>query len=535
MTISEDEFAAIVRAAADLDDFPNRKTQRTLILDDTLRTRGVRKSYRRHFRGRLPEWANELREMLTALTEIEFGSRHASPLCKLCECGARYGSQKLEAITPPERLAFLSQKATDHLRADLQRTLSKASKPCLTLELNAFRLAFDAISFQRDEQAMTMEEQFLGAKPSDRLFPMFKRFPVLAKLWCQLISNWVDQIAELLLRFNIDQKTLARTFFDSQSIDRIIDVHSGLSDPHNNGRTVMCLRCQPGSIIYKPRPGYGEEDWSNFVRYLNSKSSGLKLRAAKVLCRVDYCWMEEIKFTPCQNRAAAQRFYERLGGTIAAACLLRAVDCHRDNLIASGEHPVLIDAEALWHGSRKKKTQTLTEVLYQTGFFPTSNVRSSWQYRSSVLGKALAGRHVPRIGTDPLNPGAYQPEIVEGFRRVWRCVVGSRQQQGKCRREFRNCGLRKLRRIYWPTANYERIRRASIQPTALRSGVKRESLIGHLCRRNRCSSRILEREIRALKRFDIPYFMRYSTTFEVTDGMVALRELIGVLRAGLHF
>ena len=70
---------------------------------------------------------------------------------------------------------------------------------------------------------------------------------------------------------------------------------------------------------------------------------------------------------------------------IAAAYLLKAVDCHRDNLIASGEDPVLVDADALWHVSPATKAQTPLDLLYRTGFFPNSNPRSL-QSRSSVLG-----------------------------------------------------------------------------------------------------------------------------------------------------
>src|SRR5436190_1933921 len=79
-------------------------------------------------------------------------------------------------------------------------------------------------------------------------------------------------------------------------------------------------------------------------------------------------------------------FYQRLGGMIAAAYLLKAVDCHRENVIAVGEYPILVDVDALWHVSPLTRTQSLATVLYRTGFLPNSRP-GSLQSRSSVLGR----------------------------------------------------------------------------------------------------------------------------------------------------
>src|SRR5947208_2958227 len=224
MITSDEEFIAIVQAAASPDDFshPRSWSARSIASGPRI-SRSLREDFPERLRIRRPVWANDLREMLAALAKIEFSSRSASPLHKLCECAARYGSQELEATVSSELLAMLSQKA----RAGL--------------------------------------ESLLGSHP----------------------------------------------------IDKIIDLRSGMSDPHNGGRTVTLVRCKGGSIIYKPRPGYGEREWFTFVRYLNTKGIRPNLRAAKVLCRDGYCWMEKINYAPCKDHATARRFYERLGATIA--------------------------------------------------------------------------------------------------------------------------------------------------------------------------------------------------------------------------
>ncbi|MEX2286285.1 MAG: type 2 lanthipeptide synthetase LanM family protein, partial [Planctomycetaceae bacterium] len=51
----------------------------------------------------------------------------------------------------------------------------------------------------------------------------------------------------------------------------------------------------------------------------------------------------------CMSRDEVARFYRRHGGYLALLYMLAAADFHHENVIAAGEHPVLIDLEALFH------------------------------------------------------------------------------------------------------------------------------------------------------------------------------------------
>ena len=371
--------------------------------------------------------------MLIALADVEFGPGRGRPLVKLCEAGARYGWQDLEATSNPDLLTSVSPKARASLTRDLRRSLERLTRPCLELERTSFGLAMNALGMPAGQTDPKLtDRRFLGDKPSHRLFSLFKKFPVLARLWCQLISQWREHVMEVLLRFTKDRPALSRAFFGGQPIGTIVDFRCSLSDPHRHGRTVMQLQFEAGAVIYKPRSGHGEWEWFSLLASMNRQDFRPKLRAARVLRRKDYCWMEDIEAASLTSEAAARRFYERMGGLIAAAYLLKAVDCHRDNLIASGEHPVLVDADALWHVSALSKTQSFSDVLHRTGFFPTANPRSL-QSRSSALGPWGAGKHVPRLAGRPLRATSYRQEITRGFARAWRCILGTRHRRGTVR------------------------------------------------------------------------------------------------------
>ena len=479
MTLSEIEIIAIIRRATD-DEEPS------MVLS----------------------WAVELRRMLNALADLEFRPGRASPLVKLCEAGARYGWRSFETAINPKLLAIVSPKARTSLARDLRRSLERLTRPCLELERTSFGLAMNSIGIlARPADPKLADRMFLGARPSRRLFALFKEFPVLARLWSQLISQWSDHGAEVLSRFAADRGVLAHASLAGQSNSPIVNIRSSLSDPHNRGRTVMELQFEAGAIIYKPRPGDGEWEWGSLLEWMNAQSFQPRLRAGRVLRRKGYCWMERIEGGPCKDRPGVRRFYERIGGLIAAAYLLRAVDCHRDNLIASGDDPVLVDADALWHVSPVTKTQTPLDLLSRTGFFPNSNPRSL-QSRSSVLRRIITGQHPSRIGTTPLSAVQCEREIVKGFGRAWHCILGTQNKRRAFARRLRRIQSQKRRWIYRATEKYAAIKRASIQAAALRSAMERHLLITGLCRRNTVDSEVIEAEIDALTRLDIPYFLR---------------------------
>jgi lantibiotic modifying enzyme len=501
-----------------------------MILIESQRT-DVAKSSDHQSDFRLSRRGNEFRELMYGLTTLDFKQK-GSPLQKVCEAGSEYGLRVLEKSVSRELFCLLRPKAKRRIADELRRILARATRPCFALELNAFRRAFQAIYLhQFSSTPELIEKKFLGERSYERLISLFKKFPVLGELWCQLIHQWCESVCELLERIDADKQTLSRGFFYREPLGGIADIRAGLSDPHNKGRTVMRVQFDAGSIIYKPRCGDGEEQWFRLIAYLNATSFRPKLTAARMLRRHGYCWMQQVEFKECKDERAARRFYKRLGGMIAVAYLVNAVDCHRDNMIASGEYPVLVDAETLWHVIAVKKKYSVLDRLNNTGFLPTSNRRANYQYRSSTLGRTTPGQHTPHIAGQPLTASCFENDIVDGFCRAWCCLLGTRTRHAAFTRHLASLQSQEWRRIYCSTRVYDAIMRASIQPAALRSRTDRDGLIAHLCDRSGVSEIIMREEIEALRRLDIPYFSRRPTAGSpLPESNVAPAGIIKALR-----
>src|ERR1043165_8462968 len=327
-------------------------------------------------------WDLAVERMLKGLEDVEFRPGPASSLVKLCDAGARYGWREWAASAPSEHNLVLSKRARQSLSTDLRLRLKRITGPCLDLERNSFDLALNALGLGNGDPK-SVDSLFLKGKPSDRLSSLFTQFPVLARLWALLITQWRNHVTEVLDRIAVDRTALSKSFFGRKPLGKIANLRCGLSDPHGDGRTVTFVQFEAGSVIYKPRSGEGEWEWHSLLQWMNDYSFRPKLKAGYILRRSGYCWMEHISPAACEEAAAVRRFYERLGGMIAGAYLLRAVDCHRENILVAGESPVLVDVDALWHVSPVTKTQDALSQLYRTGFFPNSHPRSL-QSRSSA-------------------------------------------------------------------------------------------------------------------------------------------------------
>ena len=72
-------------------------------------------------------------------------------------------------------------------------------------------------------------------------------------------------------------------------------------------------------------------------------------RVLRLADRCRYGWVEFAAAEPCADRAAIERFFLALGAQLALLYVLGATDLHFENIIAAGEHPVIVDLESLLH------------------------------------------------------------------------------------------------------------------------------------------------------------------------------------------
>src|SRR6516164_3119816 len=127
-------------------------------------------------------------------------------------------------------------------------------------------------------------------------------------------------------------------------------VAGGLGDAHRGGRSVLIAEFRSGlRVVYKPRGLAVDVHFQELLSWLDERGDHSPFRTLRILDRGTYGWAEFVAEQPCTSPDEVRRFYRRQGGYLALLYALDATDFHCENLIAAGEHPVLVDLEALFH------------------------------------------------------------------------------------------------------------------------------------------------------------------------------------------
>ncbi len=242
---------------------------------------------------------------------------------------------------------FEPVRAVNALFTNLPARLLMMIAKTLVLELHVARL-------EGVLQGTTPAERF--ANFTERLarrdiaLKLLSEYPVLARSLVASVENWISFSAEFLERLAADWNELVKLFNIGSGCGLLVEAASGMGDTHRRARSVLIARFEDGlQLVYKPRSIAVDAHFQGFVRWANEKGANPQLRTLKVLNRESHGWVEFVHTAGCRSREEVVRFYERQGEYLAILYVLQATDFHFENLLACGEHPVLVDLEALFH------------------------------------------------------------------------------------------------------------------------------------------------------------------------------------------
>lgn len=322
---------------------------------------------------------------------------------------------------------------------------------------------------------------------------------------------------DLLRQLEADRDAITAGLNGGTPVGRVVRVETGLSDPHDGGRSVAMVEFAAGfRVVYKPRPVGLEAAFYDLVMWWNRHADGLTLRAARTIDRGDHGWMECIAAEPCADGDAAGRYYERAGALICLATLLDATDLHCGNVIAHGEYPVPVDLETLLHPRWPGEERSLLD----TGLVPAwIRGPDGTLYDVSGFGaiaiQQFAGEPVPlrqnvlRVRGEIASPAPFAERIVAGFRQAGEVLRSARAEllaAGGPLQAFRG---RQVRVILRHTLTYREALRAPdcLAADSLLRPVQDPALL----------DAITAAERRALRAGDIP---RFTATTDSSDWSV---------------
>ncbi|MEM7065808.1 MAG: type 2 lanthipeptide synthetase LanM family protein [Cyanobacteria bacterium P01_B01_bin.77] len=486
-------------------------------------------------------------------------------------------TQLIPGILP---ISILSDRAYSTLERALLHRLSHLSDQTLEFEFSKDRsfgqnlLNLLGIDDPEAGESNTQYHQFCHELLQDGLLSFFQTYPVLGRLIAVAVDLWVDATAEFIQRLTQDYGEIQQQFLCKNStsfpLGKVADIKTSLSDPHNQGRTVLLLTFDSGlNLVYKPKDLGLEVAWNQFLTWCNHHSQLLDLKVLQVLNRKDYGWVEFVDHLPCTDAQAAERFYQRAGMLSCLIYVLRGTDCHHENLIASGEHLVLIDMETLLHHDANsienspemdildtESVRLFRDSVLRTGLLPRWDFSADQHIAIDISGLGHTEQHrsisklprwqaintdnmhlrsetvtlppeknVPHLEDIPLSSNDYQNQIVGGFEQMYRFLMGQTAQLLAVEGPLANLQHQRVRFILRATRIYFILLRQACSPEHLKHGVDYSIELDHLSRAFVLANEkpdawpLLQDERQAMEQLDIPFFTASTsdTVLPLTD------------------
>ena len=392
------------------------------------------------------------------------------------------------------------------------------------------------------------------------IYRFLEKYPVLARLLSESTKNLVHSILETLNRFLEDYPVIVEAF--TGDFQELLEIEMSEGDPHNSGRSVMILRFSSGNrLVYKPRTLAVDVHFQQFLSWMNDKGFAPAFQTLKILSRSDYGWEAYVEHLECKNTDEIIHFYQRMGGYLAVLYLLYETDFHFENVLAAGEHPFLIDVEALFQNlmplgrnedtALEKAAQILEKSVLRTGMLPISLFENGeyGQLEVSALGGhegqelpreayvygnlktdlmklvktknfLQGGRNRPDINGEEVSAEVYVEEIAAGFRQVYGLFIQHREELAAKEGPLLAFADDPVRAVFRNTYNYSMILEASLHPNYLQDGLSRVQLFDFLWRAVESQPpivRLVSSETADMLKGDVPMFISKVNSRDLWD------------------
>ncbi|MBY0357173.1 MAG: type 2 lantipeptide synthetase LanM [Candidatus Obscuribacterales bacterium] len=260
----------------------------------------------------------------------------------------------LDAVDEMRRNALyssLTAKAQAGFELSLLQRLSAISTYSLFFEFSlvqaARRMFFSAATLEEAGTALYFE--FVNKMYNGQFCEFLEKYSELNRCFVKIRDNWISSTEELLTRLTQDNQLIGNDLFDGCPLGELVNVTPSLSETRHKGRTVVFLEFSSGhSLFYKPRDCSSDVNYANLVDWFSARGAA-GLRAVRTLNRSGYGWTLQAKKAACKSLDDVRRFYQNSGSLLCFLYVLRGTDNHFENVIASGDMPVLIDTETLMY------------------------------------------------------------------------------------------------------------------------------------------------------------------------------------------
>ncbi|MCB2356535.1 type 2 lanthipeptide synthetase LanM family protein [Clostridium estertheticum] len=385
---------------------------------------------------------------------------------------------------------------------------------------------------------------YFNQKLIDELYleEIFSKYPVLLYLIDTKITDRLILIDEILERLGQDKQDIESKF--NMNVHNLININISSGDSHNNGKKVTILQFGEKYIVYKPHGLSPESLFNEIIDYLNKKVTfEYDLKKLECIDRTNYGWQEYAVYSEAKNSSDTYKFYYRTGVFLSIFYMFSCSDLHYENVLACKDTPAIFDLETLINiFSQTLQTNTVTSEInreisvsvFGTMLLPVNFSTGCFDFDLS----GMAGNddtvsnkwfyyHIENLGTDNIllckeactspktkNSLIFNNEIVSpklnfsSMKNGFSTCYSALEEISDEILNIVNKSMLIIRHVLRPTAVYARFLESSTYPKYLESMEAMQNLFSKI-HNSSFNNDIVECEINALMKHDVPYFSSY--------------------------
>lgn len=435
----------------------------------------------------------------------------------------------------------------------LAKELLNFAYPSLILEVNIHRLLNELDGNTPEDRFQSFVKNKLYNNQYLKSF--YSEYTVLSRILATRTLFTVNNVSEALNRFNTDLEELDKLFQIKN--EKLLEINFGVGDKHQKGNSVMkfCFTSNK-KIIYKPKSVEISNEFHKFINWISSLGLKQNFKFQRTLVKKEYGWEEFVEYKPCLNTQEVSNYYYRYGSLLGIIYLLKGVDFHYENVIAHGEHPIIIDLETLFHNTPKMKIDnTIKEKINYQLFdsvlgtnllpvymfknednkgielsglggkeqltpFDVKTVEQANTDEIKVVKKPILikeAQNIPKINGKHVKAAEYYNYLIEGFKDTLKLVIKNKNlilEKNSPLHNFKNLPVRIIVRN---TQKYGTVIYEANHPDFMRDILDREKVIDIMWNYPLNNIEILKSEKEDLLIGDIPFFTTLPSSVNLYD------------------
>lgn len=303
------------------------------------------------------EWEKNFKTIINGFTERDIDINYGVSILSIPFI--KYFKEKLLSLSETLKGLKVEEAALTATTNFVLEELFNVFGKIFALKLAEFKVNNNFNTVDKNKRLKEVLLKNLSSKSS--FIDIYKEYPVATRIATMRTMFAINNFSSLFSRLEKDSSEIKKFLNKNELSLTNISVSQG--DSHEQGNSVMILHFENSKLVYKPKNLEISTVIEKFVSWYVDKSELLSLKFPKGIFKEQYTYSEFIQPKACINVDEINNFYLRYGYLVAICYLFNLNDLHMENIIAQGEHPVIIDLETIFQIAPKLENDSVSAMI----------------------------------------------------------------------------------------------------------------------------------------------------------------------------